>query len=109
MKTIVWIAIDMLQRIEVMHSANFIHRDIKTENFCIGLGKKCTSVFLIDFGLSKRFKCPRTMNHISYKDKGIAVGTLRFSSREATRGFEVSRRDDLEAIGYILVYLAKEG
>ena len=92
-----------------MHSHNFIHRDIKTENFCIGLGKKSSTVFLIDFGLSKRFRCPKSGKHISYKSKERPIGTISFSSAEATRCMEISRRDDLEAIGYIAIYLAKGG
>ena len=64
MKTILWIACQMIHRIQTMHERNFIHRDLKPENFLIGSGKKVNTLFLIDFGLSKRFKCPKTGQHI---------------------------------------------
>ena len=57
----------MISRIEFMHTKNFIHRDIKPENFLIGMGKKAHTVYVIDFGLSKRFKCPKSGNHNEYK------------------------------------------
>ena len=64
-KTILWIAVQMVKRVQVMHENNYIHRDLKPENFLIGYGKKaCDTLFLIDFGLSKRYKCPKTGNHI---------------------------------------------
>jgi len=50
----------MISRIEQMHSFNFLHRDIKPENFLVGSGKKVNTIYMIDFGLSKRFKCPKT-------------------------------------------------
>jgi len=64
MKTILWIAAQLISRIESLHSKNFIHRDCKPENFLIGSGKKSNMVYMIDFGLSKRFKCPKSGQHI---------------------------------------------
>jgi len=63
-QTLFWIASQMISRIETMHQQNFIHRDIKPENFLIGNGKKSSTLFVIDFGLSKRYKCPKTGKHI---------------------------------------------
>ena len=59
-KTIVYLAAQMVARIESMHSKNFIHRDIKPENFLLGFGKKQNLVHIIDLGLSKRYKCPKS-------------------------------------------------
>ena len=95
----------MLSRIEYMHSQNFIHRDMKPDNFLMGTQKN--QVYLIDFGLSKRFKDPKTGQHIAYKDGKSLTGTARYASVNTHIGIEQSRRDDLESIGYILLYFLK--
>ena len=64
MKTIIWIALQMIERVQTMHETNYIHRDLKPENFLIGSGKEVNRLYLIDFGLSKRFKCPKSGEHI---------------------------------------------
>lgn len=56
-----------IDRVEAMHKMGFIHRDIKPENFLIGHGKKSNIIYLIDFGLAKRYQDPRTGNHITFK------------------------------------------
>ena len=109
MRTILFIASQMIQRIELMHSMNFIHRDIKPENFLIGAGKKSNIVYCIDFGLSKRYRCPKTGQHIELKQRHGITGTPRYCSLNAHQSFEQSRRDDLESLGYIFVYFAKDG
>jgi serine/threonine protein kinase len=78
----------MIQRIETMHSLNFIHRDIKPENFLIGAGKKSNTIFCIDFGLSKRFKCPKTGQHIEKKKRLGITGTPRYCSLNAHQSNE---------------------
>lgn len=60
MKTILWVGSQLIHRIENLHQKNFLHRDIKPENFLIGAGKKSNLVYMIDYGLSKRYKCPKT-------------------------------------------------
>jgi len=95
----------MISRIEFMHSQNFIHRDMKPDNFLMGTAKNM--VYLIDFGLSKRFKDPKSGQHIPYKDGKSLTGTARYASVNTHVGIEQSRRDDLEAIGYILLYFLK--
>jgi serine/threonine protein kinase len=98
----------MLLRIEQMHKKNFIHRDIKPENFLIGISKKIDRIYVIDFGLSKRYICPKTNEHISSKRTKF-IGTPRYSSLWAHLGNEQSRRDDLEAIGNVLIYFYRNG
>jgi casein kinase 1 len=68
-KTILWMAIQMITRIEVMHAQDYIHRDIKPENFLVGHNKKNEQVYIIDFGLSKRFRCPKSGNHVEKKKR----------------------------------------
>ena len=97
----------MLSRIEFIHSRNFIHRDVKPDNFLMGRGSKKHQVFAIDFGLAKRYRDPRTGLHIPYKDGKSLTGTARYASINTHLGIEQARRDDIEALGYILVYFMK--
>jgi len=82
-----------------------IHRDIKPENLAVGVGKRANMIYLLDFGLLKQYKNPTTKSHIPYKDKKI--GSLGYSSFNAHLGIEQSRRDDLESLGYVFIYLLK--
>jgi len=97
----------MLSRIEFIHSRNFIHRDVKPDNFLMGRGMKKHQVYAIDFGLAKRYRDPRTGLHIPYKDGKSLTGTARYASINTHLGIEQARRDDIEALGYILVYFMK--
>ena len=97
----------MVQRMEYIHNKCFLHRDIKPDNFLIGLGKKQHIVYCIDFGLSKRYKDPRTGDHIPYRDGKSLTGTARYASANTHLGVEQSRRDDMESIGFVLIYFLK--
>lgn len=90
-----------------MHSKSFIHRDIKPENFLTGLKKKSHLIYLIDYGLAKIYRDRKTGLHIPYVEGKSLTGTARYASIYTHLGIQQSRRDDLEAIGYLLVYFMK--
>ena len=97
----------MLQRIEYIHSKGFMHRDVKPDNFLIGIGNRKHIIYLIDLGLAKRYKDPRTGEHIPYRDGKNLTGTARYASLNTHLGIEQARRDDLEGIHFVLMYFLR--
>jgi len=107
LKTVLMLVDQTLQLIEYIHNKGFIHRDIKPENVLMGSGKKTHLAHFIDFGLAKRFRDPKTGKHIPFREGKQLTGTARYASINTHQGLEQSRRDDLEALGYVYVYLFK--
>lgn len=104
LKTVLMLADQMIQRIEYIHSRLFLHRDIKPDNFLIGVGKRQHYVYVIDFGLAKRYRDPKSNEHIPFKDKKALTGTARYASLFTHEGIEQARRDDLECLGFVMIY-----
>ena len=102
LKDLAMIAIQIMDRIEFVHSKNIIHRDIKPENFVVGY-KDNSTIYIIDFGISRKYRSSR--KHLKFQLLGKMFGTVRYASYNASRGVEQSRRDDLESIGYMLIFL----
>jgi serine/threonine protein kinase len=105
LKTLLLIAQQTITRVEFMHSQHFIHRDIKPENFVIGLGNRSQYIYIIDYGLCKKFFHWREEAHIPYIEGKALTGTARYASINTHLGIEQSRRDDLECLGYVFIYL----
>ncbi|KAG2741339.1 kinase-like protein [Suillus brevipes Sb2] len=106
LKTVVKLAIEMLDRIEFVHSRGLVLRDIKPENFAMGIGEKSDIVYLFDFGLAKLYVDPSTGTHIPFREGRVGLGTPRYASYNVHFGrVEQGRRDDLEAVGNVLLYL----
>ena len=103
LKDICLIGLQCLDRIEWVHEKNFIHCDIKPENFLMGK-KDPRVIYMIDFGLSKKYRSERTKKHINFSITKKLVGTVRFASVNALKGYELSRRDDLESFCYMILF-----
>ncbi|KAL2728383.1 casein kinase I isoform alpha-like isoform X1 [Vespula maculifrons] len=103
-KTVLMLADQMIGRIEFVHCKHFIHRDIKPDNFLMGIGRHCNKLFLIDFGLAKKYRDSQSRMHIVYREDKNLTGTARYASINAHLGIEQSRRDDMESLGYVLMY-----
>lgn len=105
-RSLYFIAIQVLRILQQVHAKGIIHRDIKPDNLLMGINDKVNTVHLIDFGLSKFFVNPRDNVHIPYRnDKTTKTGTPRYVSISCHMGIEQSRRDDIESLAYTLIYL----
>jgi serine/threonine protein kinase len=104
-KTIAMIGIQLLHRLEHIHQAKLLHRDCKPDNLVMGLGEQQHVVYLIDLGLCRPF-VDEAGAHVPLRKNKKLIGTPRYASVNTHMGLEQSRRDDLEAAAYILLYFS---
>ena len=103
LKDICLISLQCISRLETVHNKGIIHCDIKPENFSIGLREK-RIIYLLDFGISKKYRSDRTKKHIQFSITKTMCGTARYASMNALSGLQLSRRDDLESLSYMILY-----
>ncbi|KAA3486136.1 casein kinase I-like [Gossypium australe] len=126
LKSVLMLADQMINRVEFVHSKSFLHRDIKPDNFIMGLGRRANQVYMIDFGLAKKYRdsshqhisyslwctCETIyiyilLGHVHFRENKNLTGTARYASMNTHLGIEQSRRDDLESLGYVLMYFLR--
>jgi len=106
-KTTVMIGYQMVERLEFIHNKHIIHRDIKPENFVFGRGTNENILYLLDFGLAKKYRSSKNLQQFPFRTGKKLTGTARYASINALSGCSQSRRDDLESVGYVLMYLLR--
>ena len=107
LKTVCMIGYQFVTILEYIHNKHILHRDIKPNNFVMGLNELSPYVYLLDFGLAKKYRSSKNLKQIPFVNNDRIIGTMRYASVNAIEGYEHSRRDDLEAAGYILIYFIK--
>eukprot|EP01017_Pseudomicrothorax_dubius_P050369 TRINITY_DN952_c0_g1_i2.p1 TRINITY_DN952_c0_g1~~TRINITY_DN952_c0_g1_i2.p1 ORF type:complete len:384 (-),score=91.81 TRINITY_DN952_c0_g1_i2:78-1229(-) len=106
LKSTLMLADQMINRVEYIHTRQFLHRDIKPDNFLIGINKNAYKVYVVDFGLAKRY-IGKDGKHIPYRENKNLTGTARYASINTHLGIEQGRRDDLESLGYVFMYFLR--
>ena len=106
-KTVAMLGYQMVNIMEYIHDRHIIHRDIKPDNFVMGANEYNARLYILDFGLAKKYRSSRTLVQYPYIKRNKLTGTARYASIHALEAYEQSRRDDLESIGYVLLYFLR--
>ena len=108
-KTTCMLGYQMVTVLQYIHDRHIIHRDIKPDNFVMGANENNAHLYLLDFGLAKKYRSSRTLIQYPLIKKKKLTGTARYASIHALEEMEQSRRDDLESVGYVLMYFLRGG
>ncbi len=106
-KTTTMIGYQMINILEYIHNKHIIHRDVKPDNFVMGRKELNGTLYIVDFGLAKKYRSSRTLKQLPLTKRKSLTGTARYASIHALQGYEQSRRDDLESVGYTLMYFLR--
>jgi len=107
LKTVLMLGIEIVRILEEVHSTGVLHRDIKPANFVISRGDRGRTIYILDFGLSVMYT-RRDGSHVDYRESCRRCGTARYSSINTHKRIRQSRRDDLEAAGYVLLLFLRD-
>jgi casein kinase I family protein HRR25 len=102
------IGIQIITLLQTIHDKGLIHRDLKPDNFLFGLNDKKTQIYIIDFGFARTFIDNDTKVHIPMSKLSNLIGSLTYASINAHNYIELSRRDDLESLVYMLIYFVRK-
>ncbi|KAG1862654.1 kinase-like domain-containing protein [Suillus subluteus] len=105
--TVVNLGIQLISRLEYIHSHNYVHCDIKPQNILVGLGHLKHTAFIIDFSIAKEYWDTATRVHIPFRQNQRLTGTPAFASINNHLGVDLGRHDDLESLTYMLIYLLR--
>ena len=106
-KTTCMLGYQMVSVLQYIHDRHIIHRDIKPDNFVMGANENNAHLYILDFGLAKKYRSSRTLIQYPLVKKKKLTGTARYASINALSELEQSRRDDLESVGYVLMYFLR--
>jgi serine/threonine protein kinase len=107
LKTVCMLGFQMVSILEYIHNKHILHRDIKPDNFVMGANENNAHLYILDFGLAKKYRSSKTLKQYPLIKKKKLTGTARYASIHALEELEQSRRDDLESVGYVLLYFLR--
>ncbi|CAK92946.1 unnamed protein product (macronuclear) [Paramecium tetraurelia] len=105
-KTTIQLGIQIVHVLERIHNKGVVHRDLKPENILFGIEDESSKIYVVDFGISKIYRDAQG-NILPFRDNASFIGTTRYASIAAHKGHELSRKDDIESLIYVLLYFMK--
>ncbi|KAF9884087.1 hypothetical protein FE257_002317 [Aspergillus nanangensis] len=102
-----WVGGKVLEQLEHLHAQSLIHCHIKPRSLLFSVRDGQQQIYMVNFALARYYRDPATRQHYAFQSTNELVGSPSFASILAHYGYPCSRRDDLESLGYVLVYLCR--